>query len=162
MAKKTLKDIVLCDNYNYNVDDYRSDFDDFIEVNEILVTDYETNLIEWVNEVVNQRVEDLFLNLTHSPFNTPCVVIGSIGRWDGRYEIIPQREETLISALEKCFSDCDFYRVVLTEGKIEVTAIHHDGRNCFEIFVLNKRGLNSKNGDLRKSYYHKPIDDYLF
>lgn len=54
-------------------------------------------------------------------------------------------------------------------GHLEVTGIHHDGRNTFEIHLLNDKGVDAMyrldngygNANLECRCYHKAIKDYL-
>jgi hypothetical protein len=65
------------------------------------------------------------------------IVRARIQRWDGTYsggKVI----KGLWNAISATFED---YNEVYQEGRrLKVDAVHHDGRNCFEIRELNKNG----------------------
>ena len=75
--------------------------------------------------------------------DTECVVIGSVGRWNGRFNIEISYFDTLKDAILKCIEKCDYYTITEENGVINVTARHHDGSNEFEIRRLTKLGIES-------------------
>ncbi len=116
---------------------------------------------------------DLEANLECSGANAqPCMIIGSAGLWDGRHEIIPVLCDTIWGAIEKCVSgnyDKEF-DIDLNEGHIDITVHHHDGTNCYEIWLLSERGKTEvarpiyqweKDYD-PKRWWFKLIRGYLF
>lgn len=75
--------------------------------------------------------------------NTECVVIGSVGRWNGRFNIEVSYFDTLKDAILKCIEKCDYYTITEENGVIKITARHHDGSNEFEIRRLTKLGIEA-------------------
>lgn len=75
--------------------------------------------------------------------NTECVVIGSVGRWNGRFNIEVSYFDTLKDAILKCIGECDYYTITEENGVIKITARHHDGSNEFEIRRLTKLGIEA-------------------
>lgn len=109
---------VLFDNYNIEDEDY--------DQLEILWDDFMSEL------------EDYEYNN-----DTECVVIGSVGRWNGRFNIEVSYFDTLKDAIFKCIEKCDYYTITEENGVINVTARHHDGSNEFEIRRLTKLGIEA-------------------
>jgi hypothetical protein len=157
MAKKLT--CVLYNDYDYSLEEYENYYKEELEIEEI--TD-KNKFYEWLYDTFNMDIQDLFVNLEHSKYNQPCVVLGSVGTWRGRFDIENTKYDTLVDALKDCLNGADFSKIILTNGKIEVIGIHHDGTNCFDIVLLNELGQKTIKGDLSNRRYHKKIDDYLF
>lgn len=152
----TIKNVTLYNDYDYNVEDYRDAYLDHCDANGIDVEDEVP--MEFIQNMLDDDWFDLFDNLLDSNiYNDECVVIGSLGLWHGRKQIVPTREKTLMDAIKNCCRGCDYNRIDIVDGHIEVTSVHHDGTNVLEIHVLNKRGRNTMEADLTKSYYHLKI-----
>lgn len=101
-------------------------------------------------------------NLLFSEYDTNCVVCGSLGLWYGRREICPEKFSSLSDAIRAALRSADYYEIKQVNGHIEVTAVHHDGRNYFEIYLLNEKGLFTQNGNLENRRYHRAIKGYIF
>ena len=80
-------------------------------------------------------------------YKIPVVITGTLGLWWGHPEIEPVRTESVYDALERCFRGCDHVTVEFDNGRIEVSASHHDGTNCFTIRALSKKGEQRKSGE---------------
>ena len=115
-----MKTIVLYDDYDYSLEEYENYYKEEYGIEEI--TDY-NKFTEWLYSGFNIDIQDLFLNLQYSKFNKPCVVLGSVGTWRGRFDIETEKCETLVDALHKCLNGADFSKITLTRGKIEVIGI---------------------------------------
>lgn len=117
-----------------------------------------TDYWNWVSDMQSMEWEDLEINLKSSSVNdTPVIVVGSVGRWNGTFEIYPVRCETIWEAIQKCGDGASDIKVECQEGVIYVSAFHHDGSNDFEIHKLSKKGLAASN-----KWYEKiaPNKDY--
>ena len=98
------------------------------------------------------------------------MITGSLGLWYGRPSIVPLVCEDIESAIRKCANNMDYVIVKQVNGHLEVTGIHHDGSNHFEIHILNDKGIRAKElieegkGDANLSCrcYHKSLNGYLF
>lgn len=77
------------------------------------------------------------------------ILKGFTSRWNGRYNsgfIFKTFNE-----LAKAWNDCDYVNVYDKNGHLYVECSHHDGTNCYEIRMLNKKG--------RKYYDNHYLDD---
>lgn len=156
MAKQTIiKEMTLYNDYDYNVEDYCDEYLDYCDCNGIEV---ENEIpMDFIHRIFDEEWFGLFDNLEKNKNNTECVVLGSLGLWYGRRDIIPTRENTLANAIKKCVGGCDYTCIKIVDGHIEVKAIHHDGTNEFEIHILNKLGQKTIGADLTKKCYHCKI-----
>ena len=83
---------IIWSNQNLDVDDWREDYKEFLEANEL---DGDPNdeqaLYEWMEETNYDYLSDERVNL-NVQLSQPIIVIGDIGRWNGRvmgYKDIP-------------------------------------------------------------------------
>ena len=152
----TIKNATLYNDYDYNVEDYRDAYLDYCDANGI---DVEDEVPMWF---IQNMIDDEWFSLLddileNNPYNADCVVLGTLGLWNGKKQIVPTREKTLMEAIKNCCRGCDYNRIDIVDGHIEVTSAHHDGTNHFEIHLLNKRGRNTIEADLTKACYHRKI-----
>ena len=154
----------LFDNYNTNDEIWLKYFKEYCEENGIEMpadAEYSDEFCEWQSEVRDMEWEDLLYNIESAwDSDVPCVVTGTVGRWNGRFEIELKAFHTLKESIYACVSNMDY--VILTEDKgvIKIEVIHHDGRNYFEIHKLNKKGLEAycNDEDLNNKKYYKKFD----
>ena len=75
---------IIWSNQNLDVDDWREDYKEFLEANEL---DDDPNdeqaLYEWMVETNDDYLSDERMNL-NVQLSQPIIVIGDIGRWNGR------------------------------------------------------------------------------
>lgn len=78
------KVLIIWSNQNLDVDDWREDYKEFLEANEL---DDDPNdeqaLYEWMEETNYDYLSDERVNL-NVQLSQPIIVIGDIGRWNGR------------------------------------------------------------------------------
>lgn len=158
----------LFDNYNINDEAWLEDYKEHCEINEIeMPTNAEnsTEFYEWQSEMFSMEWEDLLDNI-ESDWNNDvnCVVTGKVGRWNGTFEIEPKAFPSLRIAINTCVSNMDYVIVTEDEGIIKVEAIHHDGRNNFEIHKLNSKGLEAycNDEDLNNEEYYEKFENIKF
>ena len=88
--------------------------------------------------------DDFKSNMEYSKFKgQKCMITGSLGLWNGHPTIVPVLCNDIMEAIERCL-DCNCqieYEIILEDGHVEVQVHHHDGTNCFEIWLLSKKGL---------------------
>jgi hypothetical protein len=86
--------------------------------------------VDWVvEEDLNLTIDDL-----EDLVSENVVISGSIGRWDGRFEIEKVEDLTLQQAIKKIMSG-DYYNVVMVreDNDLKIYCIHHDNYNEFLI-----------------------------
>ena len=79
---------IIWSNRSLDVDDWREDYKAFLEANKL---DDEQGLYEWMVETNDDYLPDERVNL-NVQLSRPIIVIGDIGRWNGRvmgYKDIP-------------------------------------------------------------------------
>ena len=170
MAKKI--SVTLFDNLNYNFDEYKKSYQECNELTDEEMVDVSDNeIFDFISDCLDMEWADLFFNLKYSKnANKPCVITGTLGLWHGRPTIAPLPCEDFESAIRKCANNMDYVIVKQVNGHIEVTGVHHDGCNHFEIHLLNDKGINAKNlikdgcgnANLSCRCYHKSLNGYLF
>lgn len=154
------QECILFSNF-YKTENYKASFDEYIELNELDIKNYDESLNDFINDELTTHYNDLLANIKYGSYEVPCVVTGTIGRWNGRFNMNPQKFETLSEAINKCCTNVDGIVIKLKDGKIEVKAVHHDATNYYEITCLNKLGQMTAGADLTKKCYHKLIKDYI-
>ena len=158
----------LFDNFNINDEAWFEDYKEHCEINEIeMPTDAENSneFYEWQSEMLSMEWNDLLDNIESNWNNdVNCVVTGTVGRWNGTFEIEPKAFPSLRIAINTCASNMDYVIVTEDEGIIKVEAIHHDGRNNFEIHKLNSKGLEAycNDEDINNEEYYEKFDDIKF
>ena len=170
MAKKI--NITLFNNYDTDFEEYKGYYQECNDLTDEEMEEVSDNTIyDYIYDCLDMEWDDLFLNIKHSKFgDTPCVITGRLGLWHGKPTIVPVPCDDIEVAIRKCVNNMDYIIVKQVNGHIEVDGIHHDGRNHFEIHLLNNKGLDAKsridegwgNADLGNKCYHKALNDYLF
>ena len=136
--KRTLIDTLNFNGYTY--DDYQ---DWCVEENIEAGDDNSMEYYEWLDDQTRQDYEDFIENIKYSKVcNTPCVVTGTIGRWNGDFEIIPKLFQNLHDAIKTCGENCNDIIVESENGVVYARCYHHDGHHSFEIRPLNDDGLD--------------------
>lgn len=153
----------LYDNYNIQYDEWFDGFLEFCEINDIPSNNFTQDSEEffnWIHEELAIYWEDFKLNLKYDKENnSECVVIGSVGRWNGNFEIKPRKFNTLQEAIDKCVYNCDYIIIKEEMGVIRVIGIHHDGRHSFTIHRLNSKGCHLQDTTkLYKDCYHRKFN----
>lgn len=166
MAKriKVLESVVLYDDCDINYTEMYADFIDWCKDNDIDHTkydEYSNYFHEWVYDSLSMDWDDMLSNIKYSKYNDECVVIGSLGLWYGRPTIEPTRFKDVISALNECIQSADMLVIKLENGHIDVTGIHHDGRNHFQIHCLNKLGRTTEGANLNNDRYYLKIKGWF-
>ena len=151
----------LYDNYDIMYTEMYESFKEYCYDNGIDYTQYpddSTYFFNWVNDTLSMEWDDFEYNLKHSDeCKQECVVLGSVGLWHGRYEIAAKKFDNLLAAIYACIKNVDYTQIIFRDGRIDVTAIHHDGHHSFSIYKLNKKGRGIINTDKlnNESYYAK-------
>lgn len=115
---------------NLNPDDWRESYKDFLEINEIDGNpNDEHELYEYMVETNSEYLSDERANL-NVQLSQPIIVIGDIGRWNGRvmgYKMIDSGN------IKDClYSDTDMTEWYVDRyGDLRADAVHHDGTNHY-------------------------------
>lgn len=162
----------LYSNFDYNFDDYKEFYQETYGLTDSEMKDVvDATIYEFIDDLLNDEWTDLIFNLRQCQFaDTPCVVCGSLGLWNGRHNIEAQSFNGIETAIMKCCKNVDSVIVKQINGHIEIDGMHHDGTNHFEIHFLNDRGINARericsgygNANLENRCYHQAIKGYLF
>lgn len=140
-----MKRIILLDTtFMPSYDEYV----DYCEVNEVIPQPEDSEAYwDYVNEARYWEVEDFEVNLRHCKENDAhyWVISGVVGLWYGSRDIVQTMENSLLDAICKCWGGCDDVIVEKLGSVIYVTAMHHDGRNKFEIRALSGKGAERLN-----------------
>ena len=100
--------------------------------------------MSYVHETQSMWYNDEMDNIKFSKENdSPVIITGTLGLWNGTKVIYPVRCDTLHEAVEKCIGSSDDAKVMFEDGIIYVEAYHHDGTNKFSVEKLSKRGLKA-------------------
>ena len=131
---------IIWSNQNLDVDDWREDYKEFLEANEL---DDDPNdeqaLYEWMVETNGDYLYDERANL-NIQLSQPIIVIGDIGRWNGRvmgYKEIPSGN------IRDClYADTDYTEWYVDKyGDLRADAAHHDGTNHY-LYRVFKEGVS--------------------
>ena len=137
----------LYNNYNINYSAWFGDFEEHCILNGIDHTQYNEDseyFYEWVQDTLAMEWDDLLTNIKcDMNNNVDCVVLGTVGRWNGNFEIQAKHFPTLRDAIIACVENCDYIVVTEDEGAIKVFGVHHDNNNYFTIHKLNEKGYDA-------------------
>lgn len=105
----------------------------------------ETNDSEYYNWIAEQEewdFENMLDECTYSKYKNYSVLVeGSIGTWRGRFEHGQAVFDSFKDAIYACIGrSCEINKVERIGNRIEVTAIHHDGRNYHTLYFLTPLG----------------------
>lgn len=129
----------LVDGFEY------SDYVEHCEANGIVPQGKESNdYFRWCEDETEINFEADLDNIEgHTAYNVPVILTGFVGRWDGQHEICPVSFNSVADAIKACFgNDILDIEVFFDDGKLEVSAHHHDNTNKFTIRALSKKGQN--------------------
>ena len=160
---------IIWSNQNLDVDDWREDYKEFLEANEL---DDDPNdeqaLYESLEELypgysddelydimVKSNAENLYderVNL-NIQLSQPIIVIGDLGRWNGRvmgYKDIPSGN------IRDClYADTDYTEWYVDKyGDLRADATHHDGTNHYLYRVFKDGVSETQMENLRDKIYH--------
>lgn len=137
----------LYNNYDINYTEWFESFKEYCMDNDIDHTQYDDDseyFHNWIYDTLSMEWDDLMCNIKYDKNNNvDCVVIGSVGRWNGTFDIEAKHFPTLRDAINACVRDCDYIIITEDEGTIFVKSMHHDGTNNFEIHKLNEKGYDA-------------------
>ena len=96
---------------------------------------------QWAWEEANGDYECFITNLKYSDLYGRAVIVeGSVGRWNGTFEVMQHYFDNPIKAIQACV-DGAYDIIIKKKGhKLEVVNLHHDGRNYFTLTFLTPTG----------------------
>ncbi len=136
---------IIWSDMDLNPDDWRDDYKDYLEINELADDPNDENeLYKWMVETNEEYLADERMNL-NIQLSQPIIVIGDIGRWNGRvmgYKMIDSGN------IKDClYSDTDFTEWYVDRyGDLRADAVHHDGTNHY-LYRVFKNGITPEQAE---------------
>lgn len=143
---------IIWSDVSLDLDDWRDDYKDFLEANELDDDpNNEDELYQWMVETNADYLDDERMNL-NIQLSQPIIVIGDIGRWNGRvmgYKMIESGN------IKDClYSDTDFTEWYVDKyGDLRADAVHHDGTNHYMYRVFKNSITPEQAGRLQDKIY---------
>lgn len=152
-SKSKMKDRqIVWSNWNLEAEDWREAYKNFLEANELdSDPNNEEALYKWIVETNDEYLSDERENL-NIQFVQPIIVIGDLGRWNGRvmgYKMIDSGN------IKDClYSDTDYTEwYVDSYGDLRADAAHHDGTNHYLYRVFKEGVTDSQIERLQNKIY---------
>lgn len=154
-----MKKHVIWSNRDINIEDWRDDYKEFLEVNNMDVPQEidDDDIYVWAEETNNEYLGDERVNLDVQ-LPTNILVIADLGRWDGRH--VGYRE--IGNNISDClYSNTDYTTWYLDEfDDFCCEAIHHDGTNYYRYRTYREGVTDEQIEDLKeKLYYNKATEE---
>ena len=134
-----MKKHIIWSNINLDIEDWRDGYLEELEMNNKNLPDedeyYDDELTDWMYETNNRYLDDERANLDKN-VDGRILVIGNIGRWNGRvdgYKIINSR-----NIRDILYTDCDYVEWYGDGYNIRAVAHHHDGTNHYLYRVIRE------------------------
>lgn len=104
--------------------------------------DNEQDFYDWECTQKELDLADLLLNLKFAqPIKDRiCAIVGSVGTWRGRFEIVPTFCNNIVDAVYKCIDGCELRSIERIGNRLDISVYHHDGSNSFSIYFLSDIG----------------------
>lgn len=157
MDRNENKKYVIWGNIDMNEDGWRSDFEEYLEANEIEMdpddkTAYDIALENYINDSNNLFLDDQRENLDIQ-LSKPIIVIADLGRWNGRksgYKLINSCN------IKDCLYDESDYVEWYVDDKDDMRAIamHHDGTNYYLYRVFKDTATEEDIENLKDKIYY--------
>lgn len=150
---RTVDKHIIWSDMNLNPDDWRDSYKDFLEINEIDGNpNDEHGLYEYMVETNGEYLSDERENL-NVQLAQPIIVIGDIGRWNGRvmgYKMIDSGN------IKDClYSDTDMTEWYVDRyGDLRADAVHHDGTNHYLYRVFKDTASPEQIERLQEKIYY--------
>lgn len=91
----------------------------------------------WRYETAGDMFSEDISNLLASGYlQGPVVITGTVGRWNGRFDIPPEICSTFKEAYRKCSSEMLDVDVDYDTRCIHIAGHHHDATNYFDVLIL--------------------------
>ncbi|MBO5449503.1 MAG: hypothetical protein J5994_09260 [Ruminococcus sp.] len=131
---------IIWSDLSLNPDDWRDSYKDYLEINELDDDPNDENeLYKWMVETNEEYLDDERMNL-NIQLSQPIIVIGDIGRWNGRvmgYKMIDSGN------IKDClYADTDYTEWYVDKyGDFRADAAHHDDTNHY-LYRVFKDGVS--------------------
>lgn len=164
-----MKKYIIWSNMNLDIEDWRYDYQEYLEENGFDERhNNDDDLYQWMCDTNEEYIYDERANLD-KVVDGRILVIGDIGRWDGRvsgYKIIDSG-----NIKDILYSECDYVEWYGDGYNIRSVGIHHDGRNYAEYRVIREdRNIENLLNDIydgkeisraKLNYYTKSLYPYV-
>ena len=142
-----------CDEFDY------SDYVESCEANDITPQGEDSDdFHRWCAETAARQYEDDILQLKALPaLRRPFVVTGTVGRWNGRFDIIPKLYDSFEEAFDEAIAGAQDVDVRYCTQYISVAGHHHDDTNHFQLWPV-KRSANTET--LQRRIDNETFDPY--
>ena len=146
---------IIWSNMNLEADDWRDSYKEYLEINGLDDDPNDENkLYEYMVEANDDYLSDERRNLDIQ-FSQPIIVIGDLGRWNGRvtgYKMIDSGN------IKDClYSDTDYTEWYVDKyGDLRANAVHHDGTNHY-LYRAYKDGVSDTQIDNLKEKLYRGI-----
>ena len=144
---------IIWSNMNLEADDWRDSYKEFLEINGLDDDPNDENkLYEYMVEANDDYLSDERRNLDIQ-FSQPIIVIGDLGRWNGRvtgYKMIDSGNIT-----DCLYSDTDYTEWYVDKyGDLRANAVHHDGTNHYLYRVFKDGVTDTQIENLQDKIYN--------
>lgn len=131
-----MKKHIIWSNMNLEVEDWKEDYKEWIEANEIddRDPDDEDEIYDYMVETNNIYLDDERCNL-NKKVDGRILIIGNIGRWNGRFQGYKILDNNISSILD---TECDYAEWYSDGYNIKFTGEHHDGANYHTYRVIRE------------------------
>lgn len=138
---KKVKQMLYSDNC-YTYEDFKMYLNEYKDEDWCDWEDTDEDFYRWESLQLEQDLDDLLCNLKYTKANNQqCLIVGRLGLWYGKRDIESTHCYNLCDAIKKCISgDCIVKRIERVGNSVEIDTAHHDGYNCFTIFILSDKG----------------------
>lgn len=143
---------IVWSDQSLDIEDWREDYKQYLEENNLdLDPDDENATYEWMVETNDEYLSCERMNLDIQ-LSQPIIVIGDIGRWNGRvmgYKMIDSGN------IKDClYSDTDYTEWYVDKyGDLRADAAHHDGINHYLYRVFKDTATESQIENLKYKLY---------
>jgi len=112
----------------------------------------ESERISKMHEINNENLNDERINL-NIQLSRPIIIIGDIGRWNGRRSGYKMVESGNIR--DCLYSDCEYNEWFVDRlGDLRCTAVHHDGTNHYLYRVFKDTATDDQIDSLKNKIYY--------
>lgn len=143
---------VIWSNVNLNLDDWRDDMQEQLEVNSMNPDEIDDDrLYTEMLETNNSYLDDERVNLNIQQ-SQPIIVIADLGRWNGRFQGYKMIDSGNIK--DCLYSDTDYTEWYVDKlGDLRADAIHHDGTNHYLYRVFKDNAASEQIASLQDKIY---------